>query len=702
MNAQRITMPRRPRRGGSAPARRRVRGTVIVNAVVAMLLVLVVLIGTELGYLFYMKRELQKAADLSALAGTQILKPTNCATASDVASTNATKNLSFLRPSQFQFKATCGTWNPATLPGPKYFSSAASAGAINALHVEITGSTALLFPNIGGNSVRTLKVEAYAVKDTPLAVFSVGSKLVDINPAAPLISILKFVGVDPSGTCVACYTGLAGVKITPGGLLEKLGIPVAADISVADLNALLAASKVKLGDLLNAVVQLAGQDSLLGVNAQLIGSLVNAGLNLDSLQVQLGSNATAGGLFAAINAPTGSSALNVQLDAFDLIKTSLGVGTKDHAAQLGTGLNILGLAVSVEARVIEPPSIGIGGVETVAYNSQVRAFIQIQTKPGELLGALLGALGTQINLPISINVVNAFGTLKAINCDVTPYEATIQVEAPVLRACMGQIPSSILWSKADVCSTSNLGSMTFVKLLGIDLLKGSVSIPALNSVDSVTLPVGSTKTTDRNPLPLGDTVQDLVDKLLKLLFGSGTDNVDPAARAATPDIAAKLADYYLGKAGGSVSRLRSLMEQDNMTWSRPALLGLLSTNMPQEWEDKVNTPSLLGGCGGNLSSTCARNALIQSLQTRNQDGLITGLLKGLVDLVSGLLGLNPNSGGTPLLSAVLGPLIELLKPLLNSIGGLLSNLLGDTLGLELGRTDVHLQSVSCQNSRLVY
>lgn len=700
MNSKRNMELRHPRTRRNAPARL-VRGTVIVNAVIAMLLVLVVLIGTELGYLFYMKRELQKAADLSALAGTQILKPTNCTTAIGVASANAAANLSFLPPDQYTFKATCGVWSPTAFAPPQYFSSAAGAGTTNALHVEITGNTALLFPKLGGNSARAVKVEAYAAKDKALAVFSVGSKLVDTNPAAPLISLLKFVGVDPSGTCVGCYTGLAGVKITPGGLLEKLGIPVAADISVADLNSLLAASKVKLGDLLNAVVQLAGQDSLLGVNAQLIASLVNAGLNLDSLQVQLGSNATAGGLFAAITAPTGSSALNVQLDAFDLIKTSLGVGTKDHAVNLGTGLNVLGLAISVEARVIEPPSIGIGDVGTTAYNSQVRAFVQIQTKPGELLGALLGALGTQINLPISIDVVNAFGTLQAINCDVTPYEASIQVQAPVLRACIGQISPSILWSKTDVCASPNLGSMSFVKLLGIDLLKGSVVVPALESTETVTLPVGSTKTTTRNPLAIGDTVQNLVDQLVKLLFGRGTNNIDPAARAATPDIAANLADYYLGKAN-TVAKLRSLMEQDNMTWSRPALLGLVSTTMPQEWEDKVNTATLLGGCGGKLTGTCARNALIQSLQTRNQDGLITGLLKGLVDLVSGLLGLNPDAGGTPLLSAVLGPLIQLLQPLLNSIGGLLSNLLGNTLGLELGRTDVHLQSVSCQNSRLVY
>ncbi len=698
MNAQPITMPRRPRRGGSVPARRRVRGSVIVNAVVAMLLVLVVLIGTELGYLFYMKRELQKAADLSALAGTQILKPANCATASSVASTNATNNLSFLTPSQFQFKATCGVWNPATLPGPKYFSSGAGAGTINALHVEITGSTALLFPNIGGNSVRTLKVEAYAVKDTPLAVFSVGSKLVDINPEAPLISLLKFVGVDPSGTCVGCYTGLAGVKITPGGLLEKLGIPVAADISVADLNTLLAANKVKLGDLLNAIVKLAGQDSLLGVNAQLIGSLVSAGLNLDSLLVQLGSNATAGGLFAEIKAPTGGSALNVQVDAFDLIKTSLGVGTKDHAAELGTGLNVLGLQVSVQAKVIEPPSIGIGSEGTTAYNSQVRAFVHIMTKPGQLLADLLGLLGTQIDIPISIDVVNAFGTLNRINCDVTPYQATIQVQAPILNACIGDIPSTLLWSKTDVCSPANLGPKNLVTLLGINLLSGKVAVPALNTIpQDVTLAVGETKTTSRNPLAIGDTVQNLVDQLLKLLMGTGSNGVPPADRAANADIAGKLADYYLGKGGTNVNTIANLLTGDKLTWSRPGgLLGLFSVPMPDEWKAKVGI-----GCGSGATS-CLKTKLVESLQSPAQDGLVSGLLNGLVNLVTNLLGLNRNDSGTPLLAALLGPLIQLLQPLLNSIGGILSNLLGDTLGLELGRTDVHLQSVSCQNARLVY
>ncbi|MFH0130717.1 TadG family pilus assembly protein [Variovorax sp. VaC1] len=682
--------------------RSKLRGSVVLNAVIALSLVLIVLIGTELGYLFYMKRELQKAADLSALAGTQILQPTNCAAAQAAASASAAQNLPFMA-SQYVLTATCGVWDPTVAAlKPTYFSSTGS-GKINALYVRIVGTPSLIFPSLPGNSARTVVVEAYAAKDAAVAAFSVGSKLIDINSNAPLISVLKLVGADISGTCVGCYTGLAGVKITPGGLLSQLGIPITTDLTVAGLNALLAAKKVTLGQLLDAIATVAGQSGLLAVNANLINSLVSAGINVDTLLVQLGTDATSGvrGLFAQITAPTSGSALDVKLDALNVLTTAVGIGTNNHAVELATGINLLGLSLSVQSRVIEPPSIGIGGVGTTAYNSQVRVYIVLMTKPGELLGDLLGALGTQINLPISIDVVNALGTLNALNCDTTPPQATIHVEAPILSACIGRIDPLALWSKTDVCST-DLTGMTLVQLLGINLLQGKAYIPALQNPSDVTLKVGETQTTGANSLPIGDTVSTLLNQLLTLLLGgNGTGGATPADRASNATIAASMADYYLSKTN-QVSTLRSMMEANNLTWSRPVLLGLLSTTMPQEWEAEVNTAKLLGGCGGSLSGTCARNFLIQSLQSPNQDGLVTGLLKGLISLVTGLLGLNPNAGGTPLLSALLGPLIQLLQPILNTVGGLISNLLSNTLGLELGRTDVFLQSVSCQNAKLVY
>lgn len=686
--------------GAQRPCVRRskLRGSIVLNAVIALSLVLIVLIGTELGYLFYMKRELQKAVDLAALAGTQTLKGNNCAAAQAAASASAAQNLPSMTPSQYVLTATCGVWDPTVAAlKPTYFSSGGSN--INALYVKIAGTPSLIFPSLPGNAVRTIVVEAYAAKEAAVAAFSVGSKLIDINSNAPLISILKLVGADISGTCIGCYTGLAGVKITPGGLLSALGIPVTTDLTVAGLNALLAAKQVTLGQLLNAIATVAGQTGLINVNANLINSLISAGVNVDKLMVQLGTDATSGvrGLFAQITAPTAGSALDVKLDALNVLTTAVGIGTNDHAVQLATGINLLGLSLTVEARVIEPPSIGIGGVDTTAYNSQVRVYIVLMTKPGELLGDLLGALGTQINLPIAIDVVNALGTLKTMNCDTTPPQAMIHVDAPILSACIGKIDSLALWSKTNVCST-DLTTMSLVKLLGIDLLQGKAYLPALQNSSDVTLKVGETQSTAANPLSIGDTLA----SLLKLLLGgslTGSPAV-PADRAANATIAASMADYYLAKTN-QVSVLRGLLEADNLTWSRPVLL-LLSTTMPQEWEAKVNTATWLGGCGGSLSGSCARNALIQSLQTPNQDGLVSGILKGLVALVTGVLGLNPDAGGTPLLSALLGPLIQLLQPILNTVGGLISNLLSNTLGLELGRTDVFLQSMSCQNAKLVY
>ncbi|BEP50696.1 TadG family pilus assembly protein [Variovorax sp. V116] len=684
---------------------RRQTGSVVINAAIALSLIVIVLVGTELGYLFYMKRELQKAADLSALAGAQVLRPTECSKATTAASANAARNLPFLA-SQYELTAVCGVWNPTKYTAGSHFSSVLSGtDEINALSVTIVGRPPLLFPSLPGNEVRAVTVSAIAAKDEPLAVFSVGSKLVDINPDAPLISILKFVGADISGSCGGCYSGLVGVKITPGGLLAELKIPVSTDLTIGDLNALLVAKKVTLGQLLNAVATIAGQTSLVSANATLVKSLLDAGVNADNLGIQLGTDSASGvrGLFAQITAPTSASALSAEVDALDLITTAVGIGTSGHAVNVSTGVSPIG--VTLQSRIIEPPSIGIGPIGTKAYNSQVRIALDINSS-GSVLGGLLGALGTEIHLPMAIDVVNAFGRLDAINCDVAPPEATIHVDAPILNACIGNINPTALWSKSDVCTT-DLGAMPLVKLLGINLLNGKVAIPALPYGENITLSVGETKTTSRNPLNIGSTIEALLDQLLKLLLGGNTGSDDtPASRASNPEIAAKLADYYITRSGSltNVSAIKTLLYGDHLAWNRPGLLNLLPIPMPEEWAGKIAALPP-GGCTplfGSPSASCIRTKLIESLQSSAQNGIVGDLLGGLVDLVSNVLGLDRNGPGTPLLSTILGPLLELLQPILDSVGGFISNLLGDTLGLELGRTDVHLQSLNCKNAKLVY
>ncbi|MEN7522349.1 pilus assembly protein TadG-related protein, partial [Bordetella pertussis] len=56
-------------------ARRRQRGSILIPAALAILIGVALLGAAQLGYFFYMKRELQKTADLAALTGVQVLSP---------------------------------------------------------------------------------------------------------------------------------------------------------------------------------------------------------------------------------------------------------------------------------------------------------------------------------------------------------------------------------------------------------------------------------------------------------------------------------------------------------------------------------------------------------------------------------------------------------------------------------------------------
>ncbi|WP_170159328.1 TadG family pilus assembly protein [Pseudacidovorax intermedius] len=694
------------------PGRAGQRGAVVINATLALAVLIIGLLGTELGYMLLTKRDLQKAADLAALAGAQQVQPTSCTAAQQAALSNAngsgTQDANRNLPHEFSLAAgdvECGNWDPTR--GDAKDRHFQALPPFNAVRVGIRRTPALMLPVLPGNRSTEITVEAIAALDSPSAAFSVGSKLITSNPDAPLISTLKLAGINVNGLCVGCYSGLANVSLTPSGLLQELGIPVSADMTVGDLNALLAANKVQLGDLLSAIATLAsnqGTDGnlLLSANASLLNAL-GATLDVSQLLIQLGTDAASGtglrGLFGNISTATAAAALGVQLNALELLTTSVGVATSKNALSLPVSAPTLG--ISLEARVIEPPSIGIGDVGTMAYNAQVRIVASIKSSASALSG-LLGILRTSIDLPIVIDVINAKGELTALDCAAAPPQATITVESAVLNACIGQIPSSVLWSKTDVCTDATLGQMTFVRAMGIDLLYGKVQVPALDRTESLTLSPppsqDSSQTTQRNALPIGSTVVSLFNQLLALgLSATGDDGSQPAQRASTVEIATSMADDYLRRAGATnVSGVANLLTADGVNWKRPAVLGLLSSDMVSEWTSSTNT------CLGSSRATCIRTKLIQSLQTPAQDGLVGGLLGSVLNLVSNLLSLDPKGTGTPLLSTILGPLLQLLSPALDAVGAALSNLLGDVLGIELGRTDVKLHSVSCHTTKLVY
>lgn len=697
---------------------------------VTMMLVmagLVTMLGlVEVGYLLWAKRDAQKVADLAALAGAQRL---DLCTESNADNAAARQNA--LRENGFggQLDVQCGNWNANHTSADHFISTVSAENPRNAVKVVAQRS---VLPFFGANAqLPTVSAQAVAKRTAPSAVFGVGSQLLRGNGNSPLMATLRLVGLDVSNATVLSYDGLAQVSVTPSGLLHALGLPVEANLSVADFNRLLSVNKISLAQLLDATAVVVGRDSAVAAQLRALGSLVSTGLDINQANITLGSASGGGGLFAEVIAPDGSigSALESKINVLDLLNTGIAIANDNHGVQI-PGLNLLG--IEVKAGVIEPPSIAIGGVGARAYNAQVRLVVDVDSNRVPAVGALLSMLGTRLHLPLHVDVTNAMGTLTSIQCGATPPTATVQVDASVLRACVGTVNAADIFSKNNVCDAT-LQNAQLLTLLGQPVIINKITLPALTDTQSLTLAAGQTGSTRINPLALGDTVSNLVNELLRVLSGMLSSSQGNAKQAATA-----LADRYLAAAhptGGryNVDNVIPLLRDGNAAqnlaplgnWTvtngvpKPCLLGLTTC-----WEDGsvwTGYRTAVTGQGLGLLDG-ALGALLGGLLVNRCDSLISNLLSynncvrdNLASYIQTKPGgfNDPGAGGgvtgpgstvscSGLLCTVLTPILAALKPVLNSVGALLTNLLADLLGLELGRTDVSMQSIQCNAAQLVH
>ena len=685
-------------------------------AVMMMLLLLglVVILGlVEVGYLYWAKRDVQKTADLAALAGAQRLE---LCTTDYLDNLAARKNAVGDNGFAGTLAIHCGYWG-AELPSDARFVAITATRPLNAVRVTASRQSVPFFDQLG--SMPVISATAVARRTEPQAAFSVGSRLLNVNGSAPLQGLLRLVGIDLNQTQIGSYQGLANVKITPRGLLEALGIPVAVDISAGELNNLLATKQISVAKLLDVMADLADQQGVANINLGLLQQKL-LGVGLSDVLVQLGSTATSSGLFATIagGSNAASGALDVDLNALDLLGTSISIANSKHAVAIPQ----LDLPLKRDRDSIdEPSSIAIGPIGTTAYNSQVRLFLDIDSQHLPLgLGQVLSFLGTRIKLPTYIDVIDGFGRLSAINCSAQPATATVDVESPIANICIGKATTP--WdSTRELCSTG-LGNEQLITLLGRNVLTHKIALPALPNHDQLVLSEGQIGTVKPNDLQVGKLVSDLVSALLgtlQSLFAPQGSNTDAAKDLAHQYLeATKLNGFYQPDA--VVTALRdgsaSLPALGNWNTQIPTcdywLLGCTPKKVDGNvwtgflYETNVSDPSIIGGlldvlgitsCKGLLAgllayNSCVENALAKYLQTK-PGGL------------SGTGSYNPVSGGgscSGVLCSLLKPVIDnTLRPLLDGVGKLLSVILSDVLGLQLGRSDVHMQSIQCGRSQLV-
>ena len=685
------------------PGRERQRGAFsMLSAATLVMAILFLALVIDSGRLYLEQRNLQKLADTAALESISRLASGNCALDTALAQVYAVENAAsygFVAGAGRSLSSSCVS--VSIIDGLRVpVADAASGRAVRVVTssqvpASIVVRTGSLFGLTGADSVR-LQAVAVAEKDSgPLTVFSVGAQLLDLNANGLVPKLLTAAGANVSGLTVLDSQGLANAQVTPAGLLQALGV----DIGINQLKAL---TPEGLANLVDTRVGAVGIQRLVEVSATLASHDQALAADIRALAATLANsqvkNATVN-LLATEQRPgllklvTGSdqalgSALDARLALGDLLSTGLMTAVQGRGL-LVDQLNLLGL-VKIELGIVEPPAIGIGPVGTTAFNAQTRLHIDIDSSGVPLANSLLDMLGTAIKLPIVLDLASARGEVAAIDCSRAEPEATIEIESTVGNICIGNLPSGSLWSTRASCTESNLQDASILRLLNLDLIKGKAAVPLIatgnNPVrDELTLAEDESDITQVNNLKIGDSIANLLSQVSRMI-GVGAPKGADGYPGFTPTQAAQIADRYLATYPNKEA-IRAAMKADGLTWPRPVAL-LLDTTMPDEWYNKLP----LTTCTTNKAQ--CRTELITSLQSKPQGGLLSNVLTGLASS----LGLSSNS--QPLLLTILNPVLDALKPVLNAVGGAVSSLLSN-LGLDLGKSEIKVHSISCGIPQLI-
>jgi len=592
---------------------------VIIVASVLMIMG-ALMVSIQMGYDYLVEQRLQKAADLAALSAVQVLVDNHSSgDASTVAQSVAANNGASSDGSGIN--VVCGVWSAGTFaPGANCQNpNPGTTGAPNAVQVQVSGEAVSLLPNLfgGGSGVGNsmLTRQAVAAAGSPVAMFSVGSRLLSLNQNGLVASILKTVGLDPTELNVLDKDGLASAMITPSGILQAMGLPPTVMAGVGTPDQLAQVKELTLGQVLNIYAEALGKSSAVAADVAALGENI-VGTTLNGPKIQLFGD---GGIFANVTTANLASALNSQVSLGDLIGSSIVLANGENLGKVGLATNVVGLLnVKAGATVIAQPTLMVGGLGASATNTQVTLSADIASNDQTGLGKFLSGL-VAVNLPIALNVGSSTATISDIDCQGR--SATFNVDTKPAQLCIGGV---------DTCDAGDPAPQPggTLSVTGIDVLPpislAAVSVGGISSASS-----GSAS----SPVTLYvDPPRNEVDGI--------TGSSEPPLT-----VQGQLTDFLNGLVVGTT---------DSSGSGKPC--------------KPLDLGCILGGVVGGLQA------------------LVGTTLK----VVGNLLTLNwQGSGASGLVSGVIGG----VNPLLDS--------LAQTLGINIGETDIKLYSVTCGIPQLV-
>jgi len=653
----------------------RTRGSIIINTAIALSLIVITLIGTQIGFLYYMKREFQKTADLAALAGAQGLGTNNCAAATAAAIANAAQNLPGGLPPVAADSIVCGRWDPALKPTAPHFGAPDAGQKFNAVRVTISRAPALLLPGLSGGPAQQITADAVAIQQFPRANLTIRSTLLTVDSTkSPLLNAViggmlgGSLNVDAVG-----WNGLINTNLKLLTYIDQLGINLG--IGVGKYDQVLGTS-VSVGTLIQAMVDALQQS---GNTAQ---AAIDA-LNLIKLTANAASAQPLLKLGDLLGVQTGSDAagLTTDIQLFQLLQGVVQAANGKNGVVVTATLPLAGLAsVTTNVKVIEPPQLSATGDPRLAKlnptgpdqiyvrTAQVRALISVDLPALNGVTNLVNALTTALspvtdllNNLLSLNLATGLQNLLGcvLGCprnvtDIKILPAPVRLDISLDAAGGGSRVTD--FSCVEGAKSLTAQTTTSVATLRVGSLGATAAIAKTNAFASNALPTV-------NPVP----IIDIGSQSCQLgALGLGVISCDASTRK----------PYYGGGLG-----LKADVPVGSSTQSQffanpppldqvPAYLAIATQNIVDSLSNTLKALNLLvvippTAPGGGLSNVLSG---------------LTGALSGVINILIGII------------SGALSPLID---PLLNT-------LLSNVLGANLAQTEVGGRLSCSSGAELVY
>lgn len=459
--------------GGTIRRASRQRGAFSVMAIVATLIAITTLGAIGVGNLFYQRRDVQRIADMAALAAVQRMDDA-CSQPTATATSNAQSN-GLNASNGDTINIECGRWDTSVNPAPSYYAAAAAGTTqLNAAKVVVTRQVPFFFVGppqtvSAVSTARSTNIDTFSVGATLAALGGVGcsggSAPTSGNPGLVNGLIGGLLGANLNLN-IGSYQALACTNVTVGDLV------VAAGVGTVDQ---LLALKLTLPQLIQLMVKAATQTSV--VNASLQASLATLqailNANIPGTSIGLGG---AGGLLNVALADT-QAALNAQVDLLDLLMVGAEIAATGKPA---VTVNVPSLNLGVGEGGIDPAT---GTWRTTASTAAVGVYLNVDLGTTQLpiVGALLGALnvGVDVNLPIYLQAGTGTARLDSTQCTSTQATSTVVITARpgVANLCIGQPPLDAS-GKINLSSTYSCKSpaqIINVNVLGLAQLTASLS-----------------------------------------------------------------------------------------------------------------------------------------------------------------------------------------------------------------------------------